>query len=177
MTPCLTVSKMARPPRNTLLGNLPVSTIQYRQAARSDLQRLLPLLELLFSIEEDFSFSAELQLYGLEMLLTRDDSTILVADRESAIGGMVTGQLTVSTAEGGFSLLVEDLVVAPDFRGQGVGRSLLEAIAAWGNNRGASRMQLLADKNNTAALDFYRQTGWQETQLICLRKYHEVGLC
>ena len=32
-------------------------------------------------------------------------------------------------------------------------------------------MQLLADRTNHPALDFYRRQGWQHTQLICLRKY------
>jgi len=33
-----------------------------------------------------------------------------------------------------------------------------------------SRLQLLADRNNIQATDFYQKLGWQATQLICLRK-------
>jgi hypothetical protein len=35
---------------------------------------------------------------------------------------------------------------------------------------GLVRLKLLADGGNRPALAFYRKTGWQETQLICLRK-------
>jgi ribosomal protein S18 acetylase RimI-like enzyme len=32
-------------------------------------------------------------------------------------------------------------------------------------------LQLLADKNNLPALNFYQKQGWQSTQLVCLRKH------
>jgi hypothetical protein len=32
-----------------------------------------------------------------------------------------------------------------------------------------SRLQLLADRSNVPALDFYRIMGWHMTELICLR--------
>ena len=44
---------------------------------------------------------------------------------------MITGQLLVSTAEGGTSALVEDLVVAESHRGRGVGAGLLAEIERW----------------------------------------------
>jgi hypothetical protein len=34
-------------------------------------------------------------------------------------------------------------------------------------------MQLLADRNNINALDFYKKQKWAATQLICLRKKQE----
>jgi GNAT superfamily N-acetyltransferase len=86
---------------------------------------------------------------------------------------MVTGQLVISTAEGGPALLVEDLYVVQKSRGRGIGRMLLEKIGIWAHGHGAKRLQLLADRDNLGALQFYRATGWQPTRLICLRKYHD----
>jgi GNAT superfamily N-acetyltransferase len=83
---------------------------------------------------------------------------------------MCTAQLVVSTAKGGFSGLVEDMVIRPEYRKGGLGRRLLEAVEKWCYGSGASRIQLLADKNNTKALTFYEKCNWQKTQLICLRK-------
>jgi GNAT superfamily N-acetyltransferase len=65
---------------------------------------------------------------------------------------------------------VEDVVVEAAWRGQGLGRRLLAALADWAGEQGISRLQLLADRNNQPALDFYRQLGWQTTALICLRQ-------
>jgi GNAT superfamily N-acetyltransferase len=76
----------------------------------------------------------------------------------------------VSTAEGGLSALVEDLVVDEPERGKGVGRALLTGIEGWAFSRGATRLQLLADRGNAPALAFYAREGWSSTRLVCLRR-------
>jgi len=43
-------------------------------------------------------------------------------------------------------------------------------VQRWAKARGIRRMQLLADKTNKPALRFYRQRGWNRTNLICLRQ-------
>lgn len=141
-----------------------------RPARIRDLELLVSLLEVLFRIEEDFISNAARQLKGLQLLLNDERSTVLVAEQGTKIIGMCTGQLVISTAEGGPAVLVEDVVVDPDYRGMGTGRKLLESIFRWAEENTASRLQLLADRNNMAALGFYEKMGWQETRLICLRK-------
>jgi len=129
------------------------------------------LLRQLFAIEEDFSFDADRQLKGLELLLDSANGVIIVAVEKQAVVGMGSGQLVISTAEGGPSLLVEDVVVQPSRQGRGIGTRLLQTLGEWGAKRGAGRMQLLADRHNAVALDFYHRRSWQQTQLICLRKF------
>lgn len=142
-----------------------------RSAARSDLDALVSLLGVLFSIEADFRPDPERQRRGLLRALTDPDRAgVLVAERAGAVIGMVTAQLVVSTAEGGASAWIEDMVVAAPERGRGVGRRLLEAIEAWATARGASRLQLLADRENAPALAFYARLGWSPTRLVCLRR-------
>lgn len=141
-----------------------------RPALQKDLDYLVVLLEKLFSIEEDFVFNEKLQRRGLQIMLENELGCILVAEAGDEVVGMCSGQLTVSTAEGGAALLVEDVVVREGFRGQGIGRRLMAWIAEWGKVKGVTRFQLLADRSNRGALDFYRKLGWQTTDLICLRK-------
>lgn len=143
-----------------------------RPATRKDLDAMVLLLRQLFGIEEDFAFDASKQKKGLESLLESATSTILVAEQEGSVVGMGTGQLVISTAEGGPALLIEDIAVLPTWQHQGIGSALLQALGDFGAQRGAERMQLLADRNNFPALAFYQAAGWQKTQLICLRKYH-----
>jgi GNAT superfamily N-acetyltransferase len=129
------------------------------------------LLGQLFAIEADFHPDARKQQRGLELLLAEPDrSAALVAERGGAVVGMVTAQLVVSTAEGARSALVEDMVVDEAERGSGVGRALLEAIEAWAARSGATRLQLLADRENAPALGFYGRMGWRGTRLVCLRR-------
>jgi len=145
-----------------------------RKARQHDLDRLTALLRLLFTIEEDFSFNEQKQRQGLFLLLDSDRGCVLVAEETGQVIGMCTGQLVISTAEGGPSVLVEDVVVDPAHRGQGIGRALMNTMAGWALEQGATRLQLLADKNNGPGLDFYERLGWRTTALICLRQ-HLIG--
>lgn len=142
-----------------------------RRAGRDDIPGLVRLLQLLFSIEADFVFDKKRQQQGLLLLLESAANCVLVAEIDLRVVGMCSGQLTVSTAEGGIALLVEDVVVEKKWQGKGIGRALMDRIARWAAENGACRMQLLADRNNGAALKFYEKLGWVQTRLICLRKY------
>lgn len=145
--------------------------VAIRSAGPADLEALVGLLHQLFSIEADFRPEADRQRRGLALLLEdRARRAVLVAERDGAVVGMVTAQLVVSTAEGAPSALVEDMVVDAAQRGRGVGRRLLQAVEAWAAGRGATRLQLLADRANAPALAFYGRAGWRPTQLVCWRR-------
>ena len=142
-----------------------------RRATEADLDALAGLLGVLFAIEADFQPDAARQRRGLALLLgCGERAAVLAAEREGAVVGMVTAQLVVSTAEGGLSAWLEDLVVLARERRRGAGRALVEAARTWAAERGASRLQLLADRENAPALAFYRRLGWSGTQLVCLRR-------
>lgn len=142
-----------------------------RKALPADVDSLLTLLEQLFSIEQDFEFSEDRQRAGIKLMLESNRSVILVFEENERILGMVSGQVLISTAEGKPALLVEDLVIIEEHRGRGIGGELLAAAGIWGRERGACRMQLLADCKNSKGLEFYRKNAWNRTNLICLRKY------
>lgn len=142
-----------------------------RAAQAGDIDTLVLLLKSLFAIERDFQFDSSRQQRGLAMMLDNPGGCLLVAEAEGRVVGMCSGQLLVSTAEGGPALLVEDVVVFEQWRGRGVGRLLMEALGQWAGKRKVSRLQLLADRNNAPALGFYRRLGWKNTELICLRTF------
>jgi len=154
---------------------LSLEQISIRQAKLADIDELVDLLHLLFSIEEDFDFDADRQRRGLAMMLEHDDAVILVAEANSRVIGMCTGQLMISTAEGGYSLLVEDVVVGKRWRGRGVGAELLKRLEELAKEMEVSRFQLLADRSNNGGLRFYQKQNWQKTELICLRKHLPTG--
>lgn len=147
-----------------------------REARPGDLDALTELLGLLFALEADFAVDAGRQRSGLELMMGKGQMgkgqarLVLVADSEGSVVGMATAQLLISTAEGGPALLVEDVVVRPEARGLGIGRALLERIESWGLRLGATRLQLLADKDNTPASTFYHACGFAPTNLVCLRR-------
>lgn len=145
--------------------------VNIRPARLADLESLVELLQMLFELEQDFEGNPSRQQQGLRMMLDNPNGCVMVAQGDGQVIGMCSGQLLISTAEGGPALLVEDVVVREPWRGRGVGRLLMEAISAWAQDKKVNRLQLLADRNNTAALEFYRCLGWQGTELICLRSF------
>ncbi len=147
--------------------------LQYiiRRAKITDIPRLTELLATLFSIEIDFEVDYSKQSKGLEMMLDdMDTRCILVAEQCQQVVGMCTAQILISTAEGGSVALIEDVVVDNSYRRLGIGKELLIGIESWALEKGAKRLQLLADRNNTVALEFYKSMSWNITNLICLHK-------
>lgn len=141
-----------------------------RVARKGDIDEMIRLLQYLFSHEDDFQFIPEHCRNGLEILINDERSQVIVAVRKNRVIGMCSGQQNISTAMGGKSLLVEDVVVNAQEQGMGIGTALLNNLAEWAHNQGCKRMQLLADETNKKALDFYERRQWGKTQLICLKK-------
>ncbi|MEI6066692.1 MAG: N-acetyltransferase [Methylococcaceae bacterium] len=146
--------------------------ITIRTAQPFHIPQLVDLLQVLFTIEADFDFNPEKQARGLNLLLNSEKDCVLVAQLpgDNKVLGLCSAQTLISTAEGGWVGLLEDLIVAEDFRHQGIASKLVAEAVAWADAQGLKRLQLLADKNNELALDFYQKQGWQTTQLVCLRK-------
>ncbi len=137
-------------------------------AREDDVPRLVELLIDLFGTELDFTADATAQTHGLGLLIAQSPQQCAVLVAREAGGqavGMGSVQLVISTSEGAPSAWIEDIVVHRDHRGAGVGRSLLEALLAWAGERGATRAQLVADRENAAAGQFYDALGWKTTQL------------
>ena len=143
-----------------------------RPARQDDLDAMVGLLQALFAIEEDFVPNPERQRRGLTRFLDGcgKHRCILVAEARGQVLAMATIQILISTAEGGPVGLVEDVVVREDCRGVGVGHRLMTALGTWAAERQLTRLQLLADRTNFKALDFYDRMGWLPTRLVCLRK-------
>lgn len=144
--------------------------VTLRQARAEDTAGLVALLAQLFAIEADFAIDPEVQARGLALLRERPDAAILVAEAEGRVVGMCTVQLTISTARGGLSAGIEDVVVDQAWRGRGIGRALLAGAETWARERGAVRLALLADETNLPALDFYDRLGFTRTRLVWLAK-------
>ncbi len=144
--------------------------MQISSASAADIPALCGMLGLLFTQEAEFSPDREAQARGLGLILaTPELGTILVAREAGAIIGMVSLLFTVSTALGSRVALLEDMVVAPDHRGKGIGSCLLEAAIDHAHNTGCGRITLLTDRVNARAQSFYRRHGFELSPMIPLR--------
>lgn len=57
---------------------------------------------------------------------------------------------------------IHDFVVHPDFRGRGVGKLLLDSIAAYGKEKGYCRINLEVRKDNISARKLYEKAGYDD---------------
>jgi len=147
------------------------SPIEISFATAEDLPQLADLLAELFTLESDFQPERDKQLRGLQLIFdTPSLGRLFVLRIEGKVAGMANALITVSTAEGGCVLLLEDVIIRGEYRGKGLGRALVERVLAWGRAEGMARVTLLADRDNAAALNFYRKLGFEHSHMTVLRK-------
>jgi ribosomal protein S18 acetylase RimI-like enzyme len=143
--------------------------ILIRRAQFDDLKSMSRLIAQLFAIETDFITDFEKQYRGLKLLFEDCCADLFVAKYRNNVVGMVTMQRLISSAEGGHSGLVEDLIVDERFRKIGVGTRLMHSLYEQAEAKGYARLQLSADRYNEPALEFYGSLGFVETNL---HRYH-----
>jgi len=83
----------------------------------------------------------------------------VVARVAGEVAGFALFFRNFSTFAGREGLFLEDLYVRPAFRGQGIGRSLLEHVAGVAAARGCSRMEWSVLNWNRRAVGFYEALG------------------
>lgn len=148
----------------------PSDTISLRQAVAADVSQLCELLALLFTQEADFTPDAERQARGLRLIIGQPEvGRIFCATDGDRIVGMVSILFTVSTAEGGRAAWLEDMVVHPTRRGQGLGERLLHEAIRGARADGCSRITLLTDATNSSAMRFYGRAGFARSQMVPFR--------
>ena len=140
------------------------------QATLEDLPQLTDLLEELFTLESDFTPDRSKQMRGLRLILEQPSrGRIFVLRQNGNILAMINLLFTISTAEGGFVILLEDVIVHRDFRHQGFGAKLLEHAIAYAKKKDFLRITLLTDRINAEGQTFFKKHGFIESKMIPLR--------
>src|SRR5216117_4281266 len=121
-------------------------------ATAEDLDELSDLLGELFSEESDFRPNKEKQLRGLRLIFEQPNrGRVFVLRRDHSIVGMINLLFTISTAEGGFVILLEDLVIHKEYRGHGYGAKLLQYAIDFAKQKNFLRITLLTDRPENVA--------------------------
>lgn len=84
-----------------------------------------------------------------------------VAVVDGTVVGMALWYVTFSTWRGRSGIWLEDLFVAPEHRGSGLGKGLLATLAAVCAERGYGRLEWWVLKWNTPSIGFYDSIGGQ----------------
>lgn len=148
----------------------------FRIAELRDIDACVSLLHQLFSQEHEFVPDSSKQSAGLEMIIGNPSrGAVFVCEADGRIVGMVSLLTLVSTALGQTVAMLEDMVVEPEVRCQGIGAQLLEYACGWARDNGYGRITLLTDGDNEAAHRFYEANGFSRSTMVAFRKILEHG--
>ncbi|WNZ26399.1 GNAT family N-acetyltransferase [Leptolyngbya sp. NK1-12] len=106
-----------------------------------------------------------------EHLLQHSYAEVVIAEQHQQAVGLALFCTNYSTFLTKPGLFVEDLFVRPEYRGQGIGRSLLAYLAQQVLNRNYGRLEWCVRTWNQRAIEFYQRQGavilpdWRVCQL------------
>jgi ribosomal protein S18 acetylase RimI-like enzyme len=75
------------------------------------------------------------------------------------LGDEVIGQIRLRKYWNGYAY-IDDLAVEPDYRGEGIGRALIERAIAWAKEKGLPGIMLETQDNNVPACQLYARCGF-----------------
>ncbi len=135
-----------------------------------DLPQLTDLLQDLFTLEGDFNPDRTKQVRGLRLILEQPSrGRIFVLRHNGTILAMINLLFTISTAEGGFVILLEDMIVHRDHRHHGFGDQLLQYAIEYAKQKDFQRITLLTDRLNEESQRFFKNHGFVDSKMIPLR--------
>lgn len=130
--------------------------ITIEKLQQQDLPAVLELLKVMMP----FEFSTDNAEEILAEICKKDNYAMLIAKKDGVVLGTATA--ICSTLLTGSFLVVEDVVVREDTRGQGVGRLLMEAIDDYAKEKDADYTILVSSGFRKGAHKFYEACGYTE---------------
>jgi N-acetylglutamate synthase-like GNAT family acetyltransferase len=140
-------------------------------ATIEDLPALTELVMNLLEMSGDFSADRVVQERGLQLILEQPNrGRIFVVRNQDQIFGMINLLFTISTARGGFVILMEDVVIHPAHRGQGYGTMLVDYVTEFAKKKHFKRITLLTDKISAESQEFFKKHGFEYSNMIPMRR-------
>lgn len=93
--------------------------------------------------------------------LTRNESVVFLCEKEGKLVGFVQLYPLFSSTRMQRLWLLNDLFVAPESRGQGISKTLIEACRTFAIETGACGLSLETEKTNSVANHLYMATNWE----------------
>ncbi len=137
-------------------------SLQLRPAIRSDVPLILRFIRALAEYEklldEVVATEATLEehLFGLQ-----PRSEVILAEWDGVSAGFALYFHNFSTFLSRPGIYLEDVFVHPEFRGRGIGKSLLLELARIARQRGCGRFEWAVLDWNTPSIEFYESLGAQ----------------
>jgi len=103
--------------------------------------------------------------------LSQRTNVLLVAESDGDIVGFLSGQMKIlgDLFIGGLSAIIQDLYVAPQNRGAGLGRMLTESAVSIFSDFGIDSIEVQVAHRNEVSLAFWTALGWHP-EIIQVRR-------
>lgn len=155
--------------------------VKIRIATIEDLDDVLRLNHDLFVKEyEDFDKSLDTAWtygkagneYFVDRIIESDGFVAVASDGESIIGYLCGGLKGRQFRVEGIYAELENIIVSAGYRGQGIGKKLVDDFLAWCDSHAVNRVVVTAYAGNVGGVEFYRKAGFSEseTTLSMMRK-------
>jgi GNAT superfamily N-acetyltransferase len=142
--------------------------IEVREARRRDLAAIAMLLNQLkevTTLHRPIEQDAVIRSYEA-MLRTPELYSNLLAVENDRVVGLVSIVLYRTFLHAGGTALINELVIAEDARGRGIGGKLIEAAISAARKQGMDEVEVGTEKDNAAARDFYGNAGFDREYVL-----------
>ncbi len=147
------------------------SATRIEPASLDDLSALTELVMELMEEEADFAPDRAKQGHGIRLILEQPNrGRIFVLRNDHHLIGMVNLLFTISTAEGGLVILLEDFIIRPQHRGCGYGSLLMEYVLDFAKEKDFKRITLLTDRVSNVSQQFFEQHGFTHSAMVPMRR-------
>jgi len=141
--------------------------IPVREATESDLPAIGKLLEdLTDAMDDTEGINTGIALKTCEQLLNDASSHFLVAAMEGTPVGFINFTVRQTILHRSPSALIDELVVAEEYRGKGVGRQLVQAAIEKCRELECCEVEVSTEKTNLKARTFYKKCGFEERGML-----------
>ena len=139
--------------------------VQVRPAGIADLDALAPLFDAYRQFYEQAADPLRARTFLAERLAQQQSLLWLALQGDQAVGFCQCYPSFCSVAAAPIWVLY-DLYVAPEARGTGTGRTLMQVVEVAARSQGVARLDLTTAHNNRVAQALYVSKGWQRDQVF-----------
>jgi GNAT superfamily N-acetyltransferase len=142
-------------------------TVTVRKARFDDEEEILALIPAPFEPpgSRPPRYDKETARDAVQRVIAGDKSDILLAEVGGKVVGMLALYVDILMIRFGLRCWLEDFVVLPAHRSQGVGKALLDEAGHWARRFGCTHIQLNSGNGRVDAHRFYKANGMTQESL------------
>ena len=135
---------------------------KFRIAAHEDTGDILRIMRHYYE-EDSYPFiESESRETVSRLIGDRNLGCLWVAEVDSRVAGYVAVTLGYSLEYRGRDAFIDELVIAEEHRGKGLGREAIDVATAWSREHGVNALHLEVEPHRKNAQELYRRAGFED---------------